>query len=186
MVVTACSGRLSDELWGEPGEVVEQRDRVLLAAIQEGLPLVSHPYRVVGERIGMSEQEVLTRIARLTDGGVIKRFGVVVRHHELGFRANAMVVWDVPDEEADALGQRLAQHPSVRLCYRRRRRLPEWPYNLYCMIHGRDRSRVLETITRLIEQFGLVGFRHDVLFSTRRFKQRGAIYACADGGGLDG
>ena len=154
-------------------------DLDLLAAIQPGLPLVSRPYAEIGVQLGMSEAEVIARIDRLKTLGVIKRFGVVVRHHELGYRANAMVVWDVPDEEVDYLGHCLGKFEFVTLCYRRARHLPDWRYNLYCMIHGRDRGAVNEQLAFLIERCGLREIRHEVLFSHRRFKQCGAVYATA-------
>jgi DNA-binding Lrp family transcriptional regulator len=84
---------------------------------------------------------VLGRIGRWLEEGAIKRFGVVVRHHELGFRANAMLVHDIPDERVSDIGRALAEEPAVTLCYRRPRRLPDWPYNLFCMIHGRERAK---------------------------------------------
>ncbi|MFB6261534.1 MAG: AsnC family transcriptional regulator, partial [Thiohalorhabdaceae bacterium] len=117
-------------------------DRALLRAVQDGLPLVSRPFAQVGRETGLSEGEVLARLAALTEAGAIKRLGLVVRHHELGFRANGMVVWDIPDAEVDVVGRAMAQSPWVSLCYRRPRR-PGWPYNLFTMIHGRDRHRVL-------------------------------------------
>lgn len=158
------------------GGAADGADRILLQAMQGGLPLVSKPYMQVGALAGMPEREVLGRLERLLDGGVIKRLGIVVRHHECGYRHNAMVVWDVPDDDVHAAGYRLAESESVRLCYRRPRRPPEWPYNLFCMIHGRDRQTVLEEIRRIEEAAGLADRPRDVLFSVRRFKQRGARY----------
>ena len=151
-------------------------DLALVSILAEGLPLVDRPYRALGQRVGLSEDQVLARIQAMRDSGVIRRFGVIVRHHELGFRANAMVVWDIPDDEVGALGRRLGQSPEVTLCYRRPRRPPHWPFNLFCMIHGRDRPAVEAMIGELVERHGLAGRRHDVLFSTRRFKQTGARY----------
>jgi DNA-binding Lrp family transcriptional regulator len=107
---------------------------------------------------------------------VIKRMGIIVRHHELGFSANAMSVWDVPDEQVDALGQCIRKYDFVTLCYRRQRQLPQWRYNLYCMVHGRDRATVQGHLQQLISQCGLQEHPHEVLFSTRRFKQCGARY----------
>ncbi len=155
---------------------LDARDRRVLAAIQNGLPLVSRPFRAIAEAVDMSEDDVIARVQALLGRGVIKRMGVVVRHHELGFRANAMVVWDVPDERVVELGRKMAAFPAVRLCYRRPRRPPAWPYNLFCMIHGRDRESVLRSVSELVERCGLHDTRRDVLFSTRRFKQRGAWY----------
>ena len=155
---------------------LSETDRRLIEAIQDGLPLVSHPYRAIGEAVGLPEAEVMARITALLDDGVIKRLGVVVRHRELGYNANAMVVHDLPDESVDAVAERLAEHPAVTLCYRRPRRGKRWPYNLFCMVHGRDRPSVLAEIERLRAAEGITGYAHAVLFSTRRFKQRGARY----------
>ncbi len=156
--------------------VMSDRDYQLIAAIQGGLPLVSHPYADVGRRIGWSEEQVITRIGEMQQRGIIKRFGVVVRHHELGYTANAMVVWDVPEQRLDEVGERLGDQSCVTLCYQRPRRLPEWPYNLFSMIHGRSQERVTAQVEQLIEKLGLSDIRYDILFSGRRFKQRGARY----------
>jgi DNA-binding Lrp family transcriptional regulator len=149
----------------------------LLAAIEDGLPLVPRPYGAIGARIGLGEDVVIEMLGRLIEDGVIKRFGVVVRHRELGYRANAMVVWDVPEASVGDAGRRLAALPFVTLCYRRPRRLPGWPYNLFCMIHGRDRATVEAQIEELRARGGNPPM--DTLFSRRRFKQRGARLSVA-------
>ena len=151
----------------------DAEDIRLIAALQPGLELMPRPFRQLGETLYMPEDEVLARVASMLDEGMIKRFGVVVRHHELGYRANAMVVFDLPDGVVDGIGARLAEEPGVTLCYRRRRSPPDWPYNLYCMVHGRSREEARPVIERLAE---LAGIPATVLFSTRRFKQCGARY----------
>jgi DNA-binding Lrp family transcriptional regulator len=148
----------------------EQR---LVGALQAGLPLVARPFAAIGERAAMSEAAVLGTLAAWLAEGIVKRFGVVVRHHELGYKANAMVVFAVADDAVAALGARLAGEPGVTLCYRRQRHLPDWPYNLYCMVHGRSREEAAPVIERLR---AIVGSPGQVLFSTRRFKQQGARY----------
>lgn len=155
--------------------LLDELDLQLAWAIQDGLPLVPEPYAVIAGQLGISEAEVLQRIQGLLDRGDIQRLGVVVRHHELGYRANAMVVWDVPDAEVETLGRRMAKQPHVNLCYQRPRR-QDWPYNLFCMIHGPDRETVLDQLAGLIADCGLEGISHEVLFSLKRFKQRGARY----------
>ena len=155
---------------------LNRADQRLIAAIQCGLPLVSRPFAEIAATIGMSEGEVIERIRALLADGTIKRLGVVVRHHELGYRANAMAVWNVPDEQVDELGRRIGEVEFVTLCYRRPRRLPDWPYNLFSMIHGQDRNAVLHNIERLIALCGLEEIPHEILFSRRRFKQCGAHY----------
>lgn len=154
----------------------DAQDLVLLQAVEDGLPLVPRPFAELGARLGMPEGEVMARFWMLQNLGVIKRFGVVVRHHELGYRANAMVVWDISDERVQELGRQLGSFSFVTLCYRRPRRLPVWPYNLFTMIHGRDRDQVLARVEELVEACGLGDIPHNVLFSRRRFKQRGARY----------
>lgn len=154
----------------------DETDRSLLAVLQEGLPLVSRPYQLLARRLGLSEQTVLERLRYWLERGVIKRLGVIVRHRALGYRANAMVVWDVPDAEVGAVGRALAAEAGVNLCYRRPRRLPHWPYNLFCMVHGRQREQVLERIEQVRIDQGLAACPHAVLFSTRCFRQRGAYY----------
>jgi len=154
-------------------------DLALVQAVQDGLPLVPRPYAAIGERIGLAEPEVRLRLARLLERGDIRRLGVVVRHRELGYRANAMVVWDIPNERVAELGRAIGAQPFVTLCYRRPRRLPQWPYNLFCMIHGRSRDRVLLNLEQLVECCGLQDIGHRVLFSRRRFKQCGARYSRA-------
>lgn len=158
---------------GLPVRVPDALEQSLIAALQPGLELMPRPFRQLGERLFMGEDEVLVRIAGWLEEGMIKRFGVVVRHHELGYRSNAMVVFDLPDGEVDHIGRQLAAEAGVTLCYRRRRSLPDWPYNLYCMVHGRSRDEAQPVIERLGRIAGAPG---TVLFSTRRFKQCGARY----------
>ncbi len=161
----------------QPVALMDEAERRLVSVLQEGLPLFIRPFALIAERIGASEIDVLGRIKRWLEEGAIKRFGVVVRHHELGYRANAMLVHDIPDERVSDIGRALAEEPAVTLCYRRPRRLPDWPYNLFCMIHGRERGEVEATIADLRHRHGLEACAHETLFSLTRFKQNGARYA---------
>jgi DNA-binding Lrp family transcriptional regulator len=152
----------------------------LIPLLQEGLPLTHAPYAEIGSRIGLSGEDVLEQIDNMLTAGTIKRFGVVVRHHELGYRANAMCVWDIGDGSVDELGRSMAEVPFVTLCYRRPRWMPNWPYNLFCMIHGKDRETVLAQVDQLNEEFDLRGIAQDILFSGRRFKQQGACFSASN------
>ncbi len=149
----------------------------LKAAIQDGLPLTATPYRSLALQLDFPEPLVKAQIQQWTDDGYIKRLGLVVRHHAVGYRANAMVVWDVNDEQVDAIGAQLRQAEAVTLCYRRRRQPPHWPYNLYCMIHGKNRDQVLEQLDGIIHQYSLHDIPRSVLFSNQQFKQTGGHYA---------
>lgn len=148
----------------------------IVAGLQSGITLEPQPFEALSRRLQVDEHEVLRQVSDWRGQGVIKRFGVVVRHHELGYRENAMVVWDVPDEEVSTIGQLAAQQEGVTLCYRRPRQLPDWPFNLFCMVHGKGRDTVFGHIARLAAKTGLDRFATQVLFSRRRFKQCGARY----------
>jgi DNA-binding Lrp family transcriptional regulator len=176
-ITSTSSGQaLTRQSCPEPVNAVRLKHDLLIGAIQHGLPLVSRPFAEIGAGLGLAENEVIAGLASLLEQGIIKRMGVVVRHYELGYRANAMVVWDIPDDRVSALGQRIGNFDFVTLCYRRPRSLPDWRYNLFTMIHGRHRDEVLSFVERLKEQCGLEHVAYEVLFSCRRFKQCGARY----------
>lgn len=147
-------------------------EKRLVARIAPGLPLVPRPYA----ELGLPEETVLATLRRWLELGIVRRIGAVLRHRRLGYEANAMVVWNVPDAEVAAAGRRLAADPAVTLCYRRARALPEWPYNLYCMVHGRERSRAVYEVKRINMTLDLDRYPRLVLFSSRCFTQRAANY----------
>ena len=151
----------------------------LCRLLEEGLPLVSQPYRLLAQQIGAEEAAVLAQVQRWQAEGLFRRVGLVLRHRALGFAAYAMLVLDVPDAEVDAVGERLGRIEGITLCYRRPRRLPQWPYNLFCMVHGQQREQVSAWIAALLATQGLAGLPHQLLFSSRAFKQCGGRYAAA-------
>ncbi|MCA0176880.1 MAG: Lrp/AsnC family transcriptional regulator [Proteobacteria bacterium] len=156
-----------------PGEPVTEADRPLAACVEAGLPLVPEPYAAWAAQCGRSPDQVLACLARWLQAGTLRRFGVIVRHHELGIAANAMSVFDVADTDVDGLGERLAAQPGITLAYRRQR-APGWRYNLYAMSHGRDRAAVAAVMDAAIAACGLAALPQARLFSRQRFKQTGA------------
>ena len=148
-------------------------DRQLIVATQGGLPLVPRPYDAVGDRLGVSGQQVRERLAQMLESGLIRRIGAVPNHYRLGFTANGMSVWDVDDALVDQLGERIGQLPGVSHCYRRPRRLPSWPYNLFAMLHGRTRAEVEQQAVQLRELLGSACRGHDILYSTAILKKTG-------------
>ena len=166
------SGRLP-ATWGlhSPGRVprLDACDQRLVGAIRGGLSLTTRPYRVVADRIGLSEAQVMERLRRLRCEGVIAHMGVVAGHDELGCHASAMVVFDVPRARVDTVGERLAAAAPITRCCRRSRRPPFWPYNLYCTLHGRDRDEVMSRVDELLPA-GAGDIRRTVLFRRRRFR----------------
>lgn len=150
-------------------------DRVLLQALSTGLPLVADPYAALARTLNRDEDQVMARIEALHVAGIISRLGVIVRHRALGWSANAMVVWDMPAAQVDTAGPALAALPGVTLCYERNPVESVWPYRLYSMIHARSRGEALEVLSGAVALPELRGAQHKVLFSTRCFKQTGAL-----------
>lgn len=145
--------------------------------LETGLPLVSRPYQVLAQQIDADESQVIGQVRQWSEQGLFRRVGLVLNHRALGFAANAMLVLDVPDALIDEVGQRLGRAPGITLCYQRPRRLPQWRYNLFCMVHGRQRDRVDAQIQTLLETHLLSDLPHQLLFSTQVFKQCGGRFA---------
>ena len=157
-----------------------QQQNQLRSLLEQGLAKVSKPYQQLAQAINSTEDQVITQIEQWQNSGLIRRLGLVVKHRKLGYTANAMVVWDIPDFLIEPIANQLASFKQVSLCYRRPRHLPEWPYNLFCMIHGKDRNIVLKQIEniylQLIKDHKLIKIDLDILFSNKAYKQQGARY----------
>nr|ACF98053.1 putative heme D1 biosynthesis protein NirH [uncultured bacterium 888] len=152
---------------------IDACDRRLIVATQAGLPLVPRPYALVAAAVGASEGEVIERLRLLLQRGVIRRIGAVPNHFALGYRANGMSVWDVDDAHVDRLGERIGALDCVSHCYRRPRRLPSWPYNLFAMVHGRNRAEVEGEVDAIAKLLGSAARGHAVLYSRRILKKTG-------------
>jgi len=148
-------------------------DRALVAATQGGLPLVARPYEAVGAMLGVSGERVRERLGQMLDQGLIRRIGAVPHHVKLGFVANGMSVWDVDDLRVDELGERVGALPGVSHCYRRPRRPPLWPYNLFAMLHGRSPAEVQAQAAEIAALLGPACRQHDILYSTAVLKKTG-------------
>ena len=152
---------------------LDELDRRLIVATQAGLPLVSRPYHQLAGALGIEAAEVQARLQRMLDGGQIRRIGAVPNHYAIGYTANGMSVWDVADEQVDALGARIGALNFVTHCYRRPRSLPDWPYNLFAMVHGGSRAEVEEKVAQIAAILGTDCRAHDVLYSSRILKKTG-------------
>ncbi|MFM9842331.1 MAG: Lrp/AsnC family transcriptional regulator [Dongiaceae bacterium] len=156
-----------------PMPTIDEIDRRVVAVTQGGLPLTERPYRAVAEQCGLEETDVMARIRCLLDRGVIRRIGAVPNHYALGYRANGMSVWDVPDECVAELGRRVGALPFVSHAYRRPRHLPFWPYNLFAMVHGRNTDEMRAKVEEIAGLLGAEARAHEVLVSTRILKKTG-------------
>lgn len=148
-------------------------DRRLVVATQEGLPLVPRPYHAVAEQLGLTAEEVMTRLDRLLARGAIRRIGLVPNHYALGYRFNGMTVWDVADQDVAEAGWLVGQLSSVSHCYHRPRHLPDWPYSLFAMIHARNRADADVLVVGIAEVLGPLSRGHLVLYSSRILKKTG-------------
>jgi len=152
-------------------------EKALVRELQEGLPLTGRPFLEIAEKLKISEEEVLSKIRKFIDTGIIHRFGAAVRHRELGYVANALVVWRVPGERVREVGRLMASFPEVTHCYERKS-YPGWPYNLYTMLHGRSKEECREKVERISEAAGVT--EHRILFSTAELKKTSMKYFLAD------
>ncbi len=154
-------------------KLLDETDRRLVQATQAGLPLCARPYHAIAEQLGVDPADVMARMQRMLDMGMIRRIGVVPNHYALGYRANGMTVWDVADERIDELGARVGQLAFVTHCYQRPRHLPDWPYNLFAMVHGKTREEVEEKARLINEALGEASRGNDILYSSRILKKTG-------------
>ncbi len=152
---------------------LDETDRAIVLATQSGLPLTPRPYHQLAEQLNLSAEEVMARVRRMLEEGIIRRIGAVPNHYRLGYRGNGMSVWNVPDARIGEWGKKLGALDYVSHCYRRPRHLPAWPYNLFIMVHGRDRDEVHEKVKKIADLLGDDDLGHEVLFSTKILKKTG-------------
>ncbi len=142
-------------------------------ATQAGLPLVAQPYQAVAAQLGVAPEDVMRALSSMLADGRIRRIGVVPNHYAIGYTANGMSVWDVDDAAVAELGPKVGALGFVSHCYRRPRRLPDWPYNLFAMVHGRKREEVEEGVAKIAALLGPGCRAHEVLYSRRILKKAG-------------
>ncbi|MDD4748644.1 MAG: siroheme decarboxylase subunit beta [Methanosarcinaceae archaeon] len=149
---------------------MDEIDLKLLKLTQDGIPLTPSPFAGVAKELGLTEKEVVKRLRNLQKEGKIRRFGASIGHRVIGITANAMCVWDVPDERVEEVGQIMADFSEVSHCYQRPR-FPDWPYNLFTMVHAYTEAECEEVAARISEATGIKKYK--LLFSKREFKKTG-------------
>lgn len=152
---------------------LDDRDRKIINALSGDISGAKQPFRKIADQIGMSEEQVLERVRGYERDGVLRRMGAMIAHRVAGVDANGMIVWNVPENRIEEVGARLAAAPEVTHCYARRRH-PEWPYNLYSMVHGFARDECRRVAERLSQEVGIEEYK--VVFSTREFKKTSPRY----------
>lgn len=157
----------------QDGQSLDAIDRQIIVATQAGLPLVAEPFAALAEQLGLESEEVLQRVADMQARGIIRRIAAVPNHYALGYTVNGMSVWNVSDEHITELGRLIGDLDYVSHCYQRPRHLPLWPYNLFAMVHGRDRAEVKTKVAVIAEKVRSHCRRHAVLHSTAVLKKTG-------------
>jgi DNA-binding Lrp family transcriptional regulator len=152
---------------------VDAIDRQIILATQAGLPLVAQPWDSVAGQLGLEPDEVIARVENMQACGIIRRIGAVPNHYALGYRANGMSVWNIPDDMVAELGRQVGDLEFVSHCYERPRHLPMWPYNLFAMVHGHSRDEVADRVKVIAGMLRGVCRGHEVLYSTRILKKTG-------------
>lgn len=152
---------------------LDEMDRRIIVATQQGLPLVSKPYHAVGEMVGLSGEEVQSRMQAMVEEGKIRRIAAVPNHYALGYTANGMTVWNIPDEHVKACGEKLGNLANVSHCYRRPRHPPLWDYNLFAMLHGKSKEDVVRQMNEVADMLSPHVVEYDVLFSSAILKKTG-------------
>jgi len=148
-------------------------ERAVLRIVQDTLPDSQRPFAAIAESVGVTEENVLGLLRDFKDTGRIRRFGATLRHQRAGYKFNAMAAWRADDAEADRLAGMMTARPEVSHCYKRLT-YPEWPYNLYAMIHGKSREQCLAVVEELKAATGLADCL--VLFSVQELKKTSMAY----------
>ena len=154
-------------------ETLDDLDLRLIEATQEGLPLVPEPYHQVADKLGVPVEEVKNRLQKWLDTGAVRRIAAVPNHYRMGYAANGMTVWDVPDEVAEEMGELVGALDFVSHCYLRPRHPGIWSYNLFAMVHGKTRDEAMEKVEQIRRILGENLRGHDVLFSRKILKKTG-------------
>jgi siroheme decarboxylase len=149
---------------------MDERDREILRLTQDGIGIEERPFLHAARMLGISEEEVVGRLQRLERAGIVRRFGTRINPRKADFATNAMVVWKVAPERVAEVGTAMAMSPDVTHCYERRMVPGRWEYNLYTVLHCRDRETLLCKVGELSRATGTTEFR--VLISTEEFKRQ--------------
>jgi len=152
-------------------------EKKIIASIQTDIPITERPFLEMAEKIGVSEEKYLEILENLCAKGVIRRFGATIRHQKSGFNANAMVAWQVEEDRIDTVGQIMASFEAVSHCYRRDPK-GDWPYNLYTMVHAKDKASCLETVRKMAGKAHITAYKP--LFSRRELKKTSMEYFFTD------
>ena len=152
---------------------LSEKEKRVLQILMEGIPISKYPFYEISKKTGLTEKEVLEITKSLLDKKIIRRLGITLRHNLVGIKGNAMVAWRVPEEKIEEIGQYLSKLPYISHCYVRET-YEDWNYNLYTMIHGKNKREVKKKIKEISEKFSLTEYQ--VLFTKKEIVRKHAKY----------
>ena len=154
---------------------LSELDKKIVRAMQGDFPLVKEPYQEIAADLGITEDELLERLTEFKASRKIRKLGAVLKHREVGFSSNVLCVWVVPPQKLDEIAQNMCRHMAVTHCYDRNT-TPDWPYNLYTMIHGKSRAECEEFAAELARENNLTDRK--MLFTIKEWKKTSMKYFC--------
>ena len=141
--------------------------------MQKDIEVVSEPFLEATKKLNISYDEYFALANEFKEAGVMRRFATILRHRKAGFNANAMSVWEAPEENAVEIGEKLASFSAVSHCYLRPS-FPNWRYNLFAMVHAKTQEESNALIEEMAKETGLTNYRK--LYSTKEFKKQRIVY----------
>ncbi len=149
------------------------RHFAVIRELQKDIPISSEPFAQAINRLNMSYEELFFIANELQEAGIMRRFATILNHRKAGFKANAMSVWEVPEDKAEEMGRKMAEFRAVSHCYLRPQ-YPNWRYNLFAMVHSTSQEACDNIIQDIAKETGLSNFSK--LYSTREFKKQRLVY----------
>lgn len=153
--------------------MITDLEKKVIALLQTDIPVVQRPFRQMAEKIGITEEQFLDVLTSLNDRDIIRRFGATLKHQKSGFKANAMVAWNVDETKVEQVGTAMVEFDEITHCYRRNP-APGWPYNLYTMVHAGTEPECLALVEKIAATVGESDYT--LLFSRKELKKTSMKY----------
>jgi len=153
--------------------VVTEEDKDCIRELQKDLEIIERPFLKSAQKLGVTEEQLLEKAKYYEDIGVMRRFAAILRHREVGFLANGMIVWKVPTERIEEVGTKLGAFPQISHCYQRPV-YPDWPYSVFSMVHCKTSEEAQDMAKQIQKLIGVDEYK--ILFSSREFKKTRVEY----------
>lgn len=150
-----------------------EEDKDFIRELQKDMSITDEPFVKAADHLGITEDDLFSKMKYYENIGVMRRFAAILRHRQVGFTANGMIVWKVPEDRITEVGEKLGSFPQISHCYQRPT-YPDWPYNVFSMIHCKTQDEANDMAKTIQDQIHVDDFR--ILFSSREFKKTRVEY----------